>query len=135
MNPPLSGVGGGRCSVKPASRCALHTKSQETLVFTKVPTLNSQPAVGRPSTKTCEIPPCFLQIFFWVRIMLKKFTQVLSYAVCTQVRRNIHKHITKTIHSFVHSRSGTYYALLLGYFGLKFLPDIGCCVYRVLAKI
>ena len=37
--------------------------------------------------------------------------------------------------SFVHSRSGTYYALLLGYFGLKFLPDIGHCVYCVLAGI
>jgi len=37
--------------------------------------------------------------------------------------------------SFVHSRSGTYYALLLGYFGMKFLPDIGHCVYWVLAEI
>ena len=26
--------------------------------------------------------------------------------------------------SFVQSRSGTYYALLLGYFGMKFLPNI-----------
>ena len=33
---------------------------------------------------------------FWVRITLKKFTQVLSYAVCTQVRRHVHKQITKT---------------------------------------
>ena len=31
--------------------------------------------------------------------------------------------------SFVHPRSGTYCALLLGYFGLKFLPDIRHCVY------
>ena len=30
---------------------------------------------------------------------------------------------------FVHSRSGTYCALLLGYFGLKFLPDTRHCVY------
>ena len=30
---------------------------------------------------------------------------------------------------FVHSRSGTYYALLLGCFGLKFLPDVRQCVY------
>ena len=37
--------------------------------------------------------------------------------------------------SFVQSRSGTYYALLLGYFGMKFLPDIRHCVYWVLAKI
>ena len=37
--------------------------------------------------------------------------------------------------NFVHSRSGTYYALLLRCFGLKFLPD-GChCVYWVLAEI
>jgi len=33
------------------------------------------------------------------------------------------------------SRSGTYYALLLGYFGMKFLPDIRHCVYWVLAEI
>ena len=37
--------------------------------------------------------------------------------------------------NFVHSRSGTSYALLLGYIGLKFLPDIGHCVYCVLAEI
>jgi len=36
--------------------------------------------------------------------------------------------------SFVHSRSGTYYALLLGYFGMKFLPDVRHCVYWVLAE-
>ena len=35
---------------------------------------------------------------------------------------------------FVHSRSGTYYASLLGYFGLKLLPDIRHCVYWVLAR-
>jgi len=34
-------------------------------------------------------------ILFWVRIALKKFTQVLSYVVCTQVRRDVHKQITK----------------------------------------
>jgi len=34
-------------------------------------------------------------ILFWVRIALKKFTQVLSYVVCTQVRRHAHKQITK----------------------------------------
>jgi len=37
--------------------------------------------------------------------------------------------------SFVHSRSRTYYALLLWCFGLKFLPDIRHCVYWVLAEI
>jgi len=30
-------------------------------------------------------------ILFWVRIALKKFTQVLSYVVCTQLRRHVHK--------------------------------------------
>ncbi|ESW05037.1 hypothetical protein PHAVU_011G146600 [Phaseolus vulgaris] len=42
-------MGGGRRSVKPASRCALHFKSQETLAFTKIPRLNSQLGVGRPT--------------------------------------------------------------------------------------
>ena len=37
--------------------------------------------------------------------------------------------------SFVRSRSGTYYASLLGYFGLKIFPYIGHCVYCVLAEI
>jgi len=36
---------------------------------------------------------------------------------------------------FVHSRCGTYYDLLLGYFGLKFLPDIRHCVYWVLDEV
>jgi len=47
------------------------------------------------STKTCEISPYLLQFLFWVRIALKKFTQVLPYVVCTQVRRHVHKRITK----------------------------------------
>ena len=34
-------------------------------------------------------------IFFRVRIVLEKFTQVLSYVVSTQVRRHVHKKITK----------------------------------------
>jgi len=29
----------------------------------------------------------------------------------------------------VHSRSWTYYAILLGYFGMRFLPNIRHCVY------
>jgi len=53
---------------------------------------------GDNSTKSCEISPYFRQFLFWVRIALKKFTQVLPYAVCTQVRRHIHKSITKRIH-------------------------------------
>ena len=87
-------------------------------------------------------------ILFWVRIALKNFTQVLSYVVCTQVRRHVHKknhkkklrgRKTRTFcfrkTSFVHSRSRTYYALLLGYFGLEFLPEIRHFVYWVLAEI
>jgi len=35
------------------------------------------------------------EILFWIRIALKKFKRVLSYIVCTQVRRHIHKKITK----------------------------------------
>ena len=34
-------------------------------------------------------------ILFWVRIALKKSRQVLSYVVCTKVRRHVHKQITK----------------------------------------
>ena len=87
-------------------------------------------------------------IFFRVRIALKKFTQVLSYVVCTQVRRHAHKKITKKRYgvekpgrfffrktNFVYSRSRTYYALRLGYFGLRFLPDIRHWVYWVLDGI
>ena len=80
-------------------------------------------------------------LLFWVRISLKIFTQVLSYVVCSQVTIHVHKQITKTRYGveklgrFVHSRSGTYYASLLGYFGLKFLPNIRHYVYWVLAGI
>jgi len=34
-------------------------------------------------------------IWFWMCIALKNFTQVLSYVVWTQVRRHVHKQITK----------------------------------------
>ena len=37
----------------------------------------------------------FRQFLFWVRIALKRFTQILPYAVCTQVRTHVHKRITK----------------------------------------
>ena len=46
-------------------------------------------------TKPCEISPYFRQILFWVRIALKKFTQVLPYALCPQVRRHVHIRIKK----------------------------------------
>jgi len=47
------------------------------------------------STKTCEIFALLSAILFWVRIALKRFTHVPSYVFCTQVRRHIHKQITK----------------------------------------
>ena len=47
------------------------------------------------STENCEISPYFRQLLFWVRIALKRLTQVLPYAVCTQVRRHVLKRITK----------------------------------------
>jgi len=89
------------------------------------------------SFETCEISPYFRQFLFWVLIALKRFTQELPYVVCIQVRRDVNKIITKRRYgpkisrticlrksSSVHSRSGTYYALLLGCFRLKFLPDV-----------
>jgi len=51
------------------------------------------------STKTWKISPYFLQFLFWLRIVLKKFTQVLPYVVCTHVRRHVHKEITKRRHA------------------------------------
>jgi len=78
----------------------------------------------------------------------KNFRQVLSYVVCTQALRHVHKRITKWRYGeekpgqfffwktgFVYSRSGTYYALLIRYFGLKFLPDIRHCVNWVVAEV
>jgi len=46
-------------------------------------------------TKTCETSSYFLQFLFIIRIALKKFTQLLSYVVLTQVRRHVHKRIIK----------------------------------------
>jgi len=34
-------------------------------------------------------------ILFWVRIAFTNFTEVLSYVFCTQLRRHVHKQITK----------------------------------------
>ena len=47
------------------------------------------------STKTCEISPYFRKFLFSVHIALKKFTQVLPYALFSQVRRHVHKRIPK----------------------------------------
>ena len=58
-------------------------------------------------------------ILFWVRIELKKFGQVLSYVVFTQVRRRVHKQITKRrynkekIGRFVFGKQ-VFFTLLLG---------------------
>ena len=88
------------------------------------------------------------EFLLWVHIALKKFTQVLSYVVCPQVRRHVHKKnhkmkirvrksrtfsFRKT--SSVHPRYGTYYTLLLGCFGHKLLPDVLHRIYWVLAEI
>jgi len=88
-----------------------------------------------------------LQFYFVSVLRWKKFTQVLPYVVCNQVRRRVHKQITKKKirgrkfrtfcfwkTSFVHSWFGTYYALLLGWFCLKFLLDVCHCVYWVFVE-
>jgi len=45
--------------------------------------------------KICEISPYFLQFYYVLKNCVKKFTQVLSCAVCTLRRRQVHKKITK----------------------------------------
>ena len=50
---------------------------------------------SKSSTNICEISPYFLQFLLCVRIALKTFTQVLSYVACTQIRKHVHKRITK----------------------------------------
>ena len=47
-----------------------------------------------PLPKLVKFCPTFCS-FYCVRIALKKFAWVLSYVVCTQVRRHVHKRITK----------------------------------------
>ena len=47
------------------------------------------------STETCDISLYFLQFYSGSVLRWNKFTQVLSYVVCTQVRRRVHKKITK----------------------------------------
>ena len=44
---------------------------------------------------SCKPRHYFLQFLFCVLIAQKKFTQVFSYVVCTQVRRHVHKRIIK----------------------------------------
>jgi len=47
------------------------------------------------STESCEISPYFLKFYFGAVLRWKKFTQVLSYVVCIQVRRQVHRQIIK----------------------------------------
>ena len=44
----LPGEGGHRCSVKPASRYTLHSRSHDTHVFTRMPWLDSWLETGEP---------------------------------------------------------------------------------------
>ncbi|KAL4388621.1 hypothetical protein GQ457_09G008710 [Hibiscus cannabinus] len=49
---PLPRAGSLRCSVKPASRCAFHSKSLVTKAFAKIPWPNSELGMGR--TDSCR---------------------------------------------------------------------------------
>ena len=87
-------------------------------------------------------------ILFWFRIALKKI-DTSTFTCCLHPikeagpqknhKEKIWERKARTFcfrkTSFVHSRSGTHYSLLLGYFGLKLLPDIRHCVYWVSAEI
>jgi len=53
--------------------------------------LKTKAVIYRNSWNFAPLSP----ILFWVHIALKKFAQVLSYVVCTQVRRHVHKQMTK----------------------------------------
>ncbi|KAI9393887.1 hypothetical protein POPTR_005G020350v4 [Populus trichocarpa] len=46
----LPGEGGSRCSVKPASRCTLHSRSHDTHVFTRMPWFNSWLQTDKPES-------------------------------------------------------------------------------------
>jgi len=59
---------------------------------------NFSEILGKPrlsSTETCEISPYFLQFYYRSVVRWTKFTQVLSYVVCTQRRRQVHRKIKK----------------------------------------
>ena len=47
--PPLLGAGSSRCSVKPASRIALHSRGQEARALAQTPRPSSQLGAGRPA--------------------------------------------------------------------------------------
>ena len=52
-------------------------------------------SLSYPLPKFVKFRPTFYNFYFASVLRWKKFTQVLSYVVCTQVRRHIHKRITK----------------------------------------
>ncbi|KAK1588277.1 hypothetical protein Q3G72_021586 [Acer saccharum] len=54
---PLPRAGGSRCSVKPASRCALHFRNHESLAFAKGPWPNSWLGMGKPVCYHTEPDP------------------------------------------------------------------------------
>ena len=94
------------------------------------------------STKTCEISPYFLPFLFCIRIALKKFTQVISYVFCTQVRRHVHKqtkrryakekqHVLFSENQFCSVWVWNLLCLTPWCFSLKFLLDVPNCVYWV----
>ncbi|VVB15021.1 unnamed protein product [Arabis nemorensis] len=61
---PPSRAGGGRCSVKPASRSLLRSRRQATRAFAQATCLNSQLGMGEPEysptrTRPNEINPTF----------------------------------------------------------------------------
>ena len=70
------------------------------------------------STKTCEISPYFRPFLFSVRIALKNFTQVLPYAVCSEVRRHFHKRIKKRRYREKKSRTFCFRKTILFTLGL-----------------
>jgi len=78
-------------------------------------------------------------IFFVVEysIVWSEVCHVLSLIQWNFKKKLFRENLFTNFHkfSFVHSRSRTYYALLLTCFGLNFLPDVRHCVYWVLVEI
>ena len=60
-------------------------------------------------------------ILFCVRIAMKKLTQVLSYVVCTQARRHVHKEITKRIYGGENPGSFVFGKTVLFTLGIRLL--------------
>ena len=86
---------------------------------------------GYPLAKLVKLRPTFCNIFR-VRIELKKLTQVLSYVVCPQVSRQVHKQIPKKGYSEEMRGRFVFGKLVLFTFGLKFTPpySLGILVWN-----